>query len=232
MASASVTLTRGSQVYRIRTDGAFISTMLSKDGVNVVHVGPNRCSSDRGAQRAFLQEASALAARRSAHRCHARILTRALSLPNQSNAKLAEGWSITTAPVPCFGDGEAAAAAAPSSKKAKPAEAAKPAEPAAKAKAVKAVKASEPAKPAPKPKAPAKAAAASGGGLAGKNVVFTGGLSMHRAKAKKLAEAAGATVQSGITAKTQLVIAGPGAGAKLDAARDKVHQHCRSMPAV
>ena len=56
--------------------------------------------------------------------------------------------------------------------------------------------------------------------LAGETVVFTGGLeTMSRPEASKLAEAAGARVASGITKKVTLVVAGPGAGSKLDEAK-------------
>jgi DNA ligase (NAD+) len=56
--------------------------------------------------------------------------------------------------------------------------------------------------------------------LAGETVVFTGGLeTMTRPEAARKAEAAGARVVSGITKKVTLVVAGPGAGTKLDEAR-------------
>lgn len=56
--------------------------------------------------------------------------------------------------------------------------------------------------------------------LAGETVVFTGGLeALSRPEAAKKAEAAGARVASGISKKVTLVVAGPGAGSKLDEAR-------------
>ena len=56
--------------------------------------------------------------------------------------------------------------------------------------------------------------------LAGETVIFTGALErMTRAEAAKQAEDAGARVASGIGKKVTLVVAGPGAGSKLDEAR-------------
>ena len=56
--------------------------------------------------------------------------------------------------------------------------------------------------------------------LAGQIVVFTGGLeSMSRPEAQKKAEEAGARIAGAITKKVTLVVAGPGAGSKLDEAR-------------
>jgi len=46
--------------------------------------------------------------------------------------------------------------------------------------------------------------------LSGKVIVFSGTLSMKRADAKKQAEAAGATVGSGVTGKTSILVAASG----------------------
>jgi DNA ligase (NAD+) len=55
--------------------------------------------------------------------------------------------------------------------------------------------------------------------LAGEVVVFTGTLeSMTRPEAQRKAEAAGATVASGVSKKVTLVVAGPGAGSKREEA--------------
>jgi DNA ligase (NAD+) len=65
------------------------------------------------------------------------------------------------------------------------------------------------------------APAASGSPVAGKTVVFTGALErMTRAEAKARAEALGAKVAGSVSARTDYVVAGPGAGSKEKAARE------------
>lgn len=61
---------------------------------------------------------------------------------------------------------------------------------------------------------------ASTGPLAGLTIVFTGKLSQPRGEYEEAARAAGADTASSVSGNTDLVVAGPGAGSKLDKARE------------
>jgi len=58
-----------------------------------------------------------------------------------------------------------------------------------------------------------------GGPLQGKNILFTGTLSMARGKAKQLAETAGAVVLGSVSKKLDILVVGENPGSKLEKAQ-------------
>jgi DNA ligase (NAD+) len=58
------------------------------------------------------------------------------------------------------------------------------------------------------------------GSLAGLTIVFTGTIAIPREEARELAERHGAKVTESVSSSTSLVVAGPGAGSKIERARE------------
>jgi DNA ligase (NAD+) len=67
---------------------------------------------------------------------------------------------------------------------------------------------------------PQAVAAATGSSLAGKSFVLTGALSMPRNRVKDLIQDAGGTVASGVSKKTDFLVAGAEPGSKLKKAKE------------
>jgi DNA ligase (NAD+) len=67
---------------------------------------------------------------------------------------------------------------------------------------------------------PQAVAAATGSSLAGKSFVLTGALSMPRNRVKDLIQDAGGTVASGVSKKTDFLVAGADPGSKLKKAKE------------